>query len=244
MPKPKLPSRRHQPPGLTILHDDKDILVVDKEAGLLTVATDREKEKTAHCLLTNYIRKGCAKSNKQLFVVHRLDRDTSGVLLFAKSESAKDFLQDHWPETRKTYLAVVHGKLAEKEGVISSHLTENEAYVVYSTSDTRKGKLSHTAYRVVKETRNFSLLEINLLTGRKNQIRVHLSEHGHPIVGDRKYGHADDPHRKLALHARSISFKHPFRKTDMFFETGIPEYFSKLVGNLERCKFGKPFSQP
>ncbi|MFA4873713.1 MAG: RNA pseudouridine synthase [bacterium] len=218
--------------GLEIIHEDRDIIVVDKPAGLLTIGTDKEKVKTAYFILTDHIRKGSAQSRKQLWIVHRLDQDTSGVLIFAKSEEAKVYLQEHWEETEKLYLAVVHGKLAKKEDIISTYLAENSAHVVYSTPDARKGRLSRTAYRVLKETDQFSLLEINLLTGRKNQIRVHLAERGHAVVGDRKYGKKDRSHKQLALHARSISFKHPFSKKTFTFEARIPKDFEALVGAI------------
>lgn len=228
--------------GLEILHEDRDIIVVDKPAGLLTIGTDKEKVKTAYFLLTDYIRRGSAKSRKRIWIVHRLDQDTSGVLIFAKSEGARAYLQEHWQETEKLYLAVVHGKLAKKEDTISTHLAENSAHVVYSTPDARKGRLSRTAYRVLKETDQFSLLEVNLLTGRKNQIRVHLVDLGHAVVGDRKYGQRDRDHRRLALHARSISFKHPFSKRTLTFEAKAPKDFEALVGAIpagEGCVQGR-----
>jgi 23S rRNA-/tRNA-specific pseudouridylate synthase len=128
---------------------------------------------------------------------------------------------------------VVYGHLAPKEGIITSYLSENKAYVVYSTTDVTKGKLAHTAYRVLKETKQFSLLEINLLTGRKNQIRVHMADKGHPIVGDRKYGKIKDGYSRLALHSRLISFKHPTSGEQMTFETKIPNYFNKLIDNIQ-----------
>lgn len=220
--------------GLAILYEDKDIIVVNKPAGLLSVATEREKERTAHHILIEHIRRGCGRSRKELYVVHRLDRDTSGTLIFAKSEEAKFRLQDRWKETNKTYLAIVHGRCEKSSGTITSYLAEDNAYTMYSTSDTAKGKLSHTAYRVLRKTRGFSLLEIDLLTGRKNQIRVHLAGIGHPIVGDIKYGRENDPHPRLALHARSISFKHPRTGETLTLEAEIPEFFAALVGSLDR----------
>jgi len=225
--------------GLTILYEDKDILVVNKPAGLLTVSTEREKERTAHHILTEHIRRGCGRSRKALYVVHRLDRDTSGTLIFAKSEEVKLRLQDRWKETKKTYLAIVHGRCEKTSGTITSYLAEDSAYTVYSTSDRTKGKLSHTAYKVLRKTRGFSLLEIDLLTGRKNQIRVHLAGIGHPIVGDTKYGRENDRHARLALHARSISFKHPVSGEELAFEAEVPAFFSTLVGHLGRLEDGK-----
>jgi tRNA pseudouridine32 synthase/23S rRNA pseudouridine746 synthase/23S rRNA pseudouridine1911/1915/1917 synthase len=222
---------RHLPRGLAILYEDSDIIVVDKPAGLLTVGTNTDKTRTVQYILTDYVRKGSPKSRNRVFVVHRLDQWTSGVLVFAKSEEVKLRLQGQWKETQKKYLAVVHGRLPQKEGIITSYLAENKAYVVYSTTDATKGKLAHTAYKVLKETGQFSLLEVGLLTGRKNQIRVHLADKGHPIAGDRKYGKAEDGCKRLALHSKSISFKHPTTGRQMTFETKVPAYFNKLLGN-------------
>jgi tRNA pseudouridine32 synthase/23S rRNA pseudouridine746 synthase/23S rRNA pseudouridine1911/1915/1917 synthase len=231
MSRKKRSTKRHLPRGLEILYEDKDILVVDKPAGLLTVGTKSNKTRTAHYILTDYVRKGCSKSRNRIFTVHRLDQWTSGVLVFAKSEEMKLRLQAQWKETEKKYLAVVHGRLDQKEGIITSYLAENKAFVVYSTPDPAKGKLSRTAYKVLKETSQFSLLEITLLTGRKNQIRVHLADKGHPVAGDRKYGKSTDDYKKLALHSKSISFKHPANGEQMTFETKLPAYFNKLMGN-------------
>jgi RluA family pseudouridine synthase len=217
---------------MTILHEDKDILVVVKPPGLLSIGTDREKSKTAHYLLNDYVRKGDPKSRNRVYVVHRLDQDTSGILLFAKSEKAKKFLQENLKKTDKHYLAIVHGHLAPKEGQISTYLVENAAQKVYSTPDPAKGKLSHTEYKVLKETKRFSLVDIHLLTGRKHQVRVHFAGKGHPVAGDRKYGTRGPVSKRLALHARSISFVHPFNGRQMTFDTGMPEDFVRLLGKL------------
>ena len=233
MLKKKHSTRTHLPRGLEILYEDRDILVVDKPAGLLTVGTKTNKVRTACYILTDYVRKGCLKSRNRIFTVHRLDQWTSGVLIFAKSEEVKLRLQAQWKDTEKKYVAVVYGRLAQKEGIISSYLSENKAYTVYSTTDAAKGKLAHTAYKVLKETGQFSLLEINLLTGRKNQIRVHMADKGHPIVGDRKYGKTGDGYRRLALHSKSISFKHPTSGEQMTFKTKVPSYFNELIGNIQ-----------
>jgi len=230
-------SARFLPKGLAILYEDKDILVVDKPTGLLTVATERERSRTAHFILTEYIRKGCGRSRKPLFVVHRLDRDTSGTLIFAKSEEAMLRLKAQWKQTEKKYLAVVHGKCEKSSETITSYLAEDRDYNVYTTSDSTKGRLSQTAYTVLKETKSFSLLEVALLTGRKNQIRVHLAGIGHPIVGDTKYGKydkEDESQPRMALHARSISFKHPFSGKKLTFEAEVPVFFTMLVGRMDR----------
>ncbi len=220
---------------LAVIYEDEDILVADKPEGLLSVATEREKMRTAHSLLTAYLRKGCGRCRKRLFIVHRLDRDTSGVIIFAKSEDAMLRLKEQWKQTKKKYLAVVHGKLEKDSGIITSYLAENEQYTMFST-DRTKGKLARTAYRVIKTTKLFSLLEVTLLTGRKNQIRVHMAGIGHPIVGDTKYGKKEESQPRMALHARSISFPHPFSGRELSFESNVPVFFTKLVGPVsEQC---------
>lgn len=203
--------------------------MVNKANGLLTVGNDKVRDNTAYYLLTNYVRKGNAKSRNRIFVVHRLDRDTSGVLLFAKHESAKRYLQDTWSKFTKTYAAVVHGSLTEKEGLISTYLAENQAQKMFSVSDPKKGKLAKTGYRVVRENEKYSLLEIDLLTGRKNQIRVHLSEKGHPVVGDRKYGKKEAGTRRLWLHASSLTFTHPHTHESMTFTAPPPGHFQSIM---------------
>src|SRR4030042_848067 len=233
MLKKKHSTSKHLPTGLEILYEDRDILVVDKPPGLLTVGTETNKFKTVYYILTDYVRKGSLKSRNRMFIVHRLDQWTSGVLVFAKSEEVKLHLQAQWKGTEKKYVAVVYGQLAQKKGMITSYLSENKAYVVYSTTDVTKGKLAHTAYKVLKETKQFSLLEINLLTGRKNQIRVHMADKGHPIVGDRKYGKTKDGKERLELYSKSISFKHPTSGEKMTFETKVPDYFNKLIDNIQ-----------
>ena len=229
----KRPPAKYQPKGLTILHEDRDVIVVEKPCGLLTIGTDRDKTRTVHTILNEYVRKGDPRSRNRVYIVHRLDRETSGILVLAKSETAKIFLQEHWQETEKHYLTIVYGELKPKAGTISSYLTENSAFKVYSTPDPALGKLSHTEYTVLKETRGLSLLEIHLLTGRKHQIRVHLSELGHPVVGDKKYGKGNDSYGTLALHAVSLSFTHPVNGKRLTFKTGIPDFFIRLAGKIE-----------
>ncbi len=234
MRKRSVANRKFLQKGLAVLYEDKDILVVDKPEGLLTVATEREKSRTAQSILTDYIRTGCGRCRKRLFVVHRLDRDTSGVLIFAKSEEAMLRLKAQWKETEKKYLAVVHGRCEKQSGTITSYLVEDDEYRMHRTSDRTKGKLSQTAYTVLRMTKNYSLLEVVLLTGRKNQIRVHLADIGHPIVGDTKYGNEDDEQPRMALHARSISFKHPFSGKKLAFQSEVPSFFTKLVGRIDQ----------
>jgi len=226
----KIP-KKYQPKGFEIIYEDRDIIVGNKAAGFLTVAALWNKENTVHSALNQYVRKGNSKLRLCVYVVHRLDQDTTGVLVFAKTQQAQMFLKDNWKSTNKTYLAVVHGRFAQKSGTISSYLVEDEDYVVHSTEDDSAGKLSHTAYTVLQEAEKFSLLKIDLLTGRKNQIRVHLSDAGHPVVGDAKYGKSNSRYPHLALHSQSISLTHPFNGKRMSFEAPVPKYFNELMGN-------------
>lgn len=229
----KRPPKRFQPRGLSILYEDRDILVVDKASGILTVSTDKVRENTAYYLLTEYVRKGNRKSRHRLFIVHRLDRETSGVIVFSKSENAKRYLQEEWGQFQKIYHAVVHGRPPEKEGVITSYLAENRAHRMYSVENPAVGKLAKTGYRVLRESHAYSLLEIDLLTGRKNQIRVHLSEMGCPVVGDKKYGKKERGIKRLTLHAASITIAHPHSKEKMTFSARVPAYFKALMSTQE-----------
>lgn len=222
-------SQKHQPKRFKILHEDRDIIVVDKDHGLLTVGTDREKMKTLHYLLNEYVKKGNDRSHNRVYVVHRLDRETSGIVVFAKSEKAKEYLQKNWQSFHKNYYAVVHGKLKKKEDLISSYLTENKAFIVYAVKDPEKGKLAKTGYTVLKENDLFSLVHITLFTGRKNQIRVHFADLGHPLVGDKVYGKDTKEFKRLALHSTSLTITHPHTHKELSFETAVPDYFKVLV---------------
>ena len=221
--------RKHRPKGLEIVYEDRDLLVINKEVGLLTMSFHRDETQTAERILTDYLRKGAARSRLRAYVVHRLDRETSGLLIFAKTEAVQQHIKDHWKETDKEYLAIVHGTLAEKSGTLSSYLAENEDQFVYSTPSQVKGKWAETEYSVVRENKLFSELKINLLTGRKNQIRVHFAELGHPVVGDTKYGLKGKKFERMALHSRSIAFNHPHSGKRMFFEAPVPDFFVRLM---------------
>ncbi len=227
--RPKARSKRHQPRGLTILFEDDHLLVVDKASGLLTMSNAKERDRTAYFALNNYVRKGNPKSRKRIFIVHRLDRDTSGVLVFAKSEKHKRFLQDKWSGFSKKYYAVIHGTLAEKEGVLSSYLAENAVHKMYAVEDPKKGKLAKTGYKVIRESRFFSLVEIDLLTGRKNQIRVHFADIGCPVAGDKVYGDQEKGYKRLTLHAGTMTFLHPQTRQQMTIEAALPHYFNTLL---------------
>ena len=227
----KSPPKRYQPKGLSILYEDRDILVVDKVNGLLTVSNEKVRENTAYYLLNTYVRKGNQKSRNRVFIVHRLDRDTSGIIVFAKNENAKRYLQEKWQGFEKKYYAVVHGMLPVKEGVLTSYLAENRAHKMYSVDDPQKGKLAKTGYKVLRGSKKYSLLEIDLLTGRKNQIRVHFAEKGCPVAGDKKYGEKIKGIKRLTLHAASITILHPYTKEKMTFKTKVPAYFESLVNS-------------
>lgn len=189
--------------GLDVIYEDEWIVAVNKPAGLLTVATDTEKLRTAYAVLRETRRGG-------IYVVHRLDRDTSGVLLFAKSEDVRDELQDRWDKllARREYLAICEGVFDKKKGRCDTYLAENRAHVVYSLKD-KEGKRAITNYEVTEENASYSAVRILLETGRKNQIRVHMKELGHPIVGDKKYGATGNPLGRLGLHAYKVELIHP-----------------------------------
>jgi 23S rRNA pseudouridine1911/1915/1917 synthase len=218
-------------PKLRIIFEDSDLIVVEKKEGLLTVTTGRESETTAFLILKNYVKKSSTRN--KIYTVHRLDRETSGVILFAKHSDAQHILRDNWHEivTKRVYVAVVEGKVEKESDRIVSWLTENEISLKISSSRTDNGgKEAITNYRVIKSNDEFSLLEIELETGRKNQIRVHMESIGHPIVGDRKYGSTTTIGR-LALHARVLEFYHPMTSEPLHFETPVPREFLKVFRN-------------
>ncbi|MCZ8523954.1 MULTISPECIES: RluA family pseudouridine synthase [Paenibacillus] len=211
--------------GLSILHEDKDLIVVHKEAGLLSIASAQESELTAYRQLMAHVRVGNPRG--RIFVVHRLDRDTSGVMLFAKSEEVQQTLQNAWQDMVKerTYVALVDGSVKKPEGTIKSWLKESSTLKMYSSPYPNDGQLAVTHYKVLQTSRDFSLLEVNLETGRKNQIRVHMQDIGHPVASDKKYGSKSRVLNRLGLHARVLAFVHPVTGDLMRFETDIPKAF-------------------
>ncbi len=223
---------RHRPKGVEILYEDRDLYVVNKAAGVLTHGTRRSEANTAENAMTDYFRKGDSRSRKHVFLVHRLDRETSGVLLFAKSFEVQQRLKENWSRTEKLYLAAVRGHLRERCGVFSSYLLEDDDLYVRSVSDRTRGKFSQTAYAVIGENAAMSFVKIRLLSGRKNQIRVHFAESGLPVVGDAKYGDGDRFRSRLCLHAKSIAFNHPHDGRRLFFDTLIPAVFTTLARGL------------
>jgi len=225
--------KRFHPKGTTLIYEDYDILVIDKRSGLLTMSNEKVRENTAYFMLNEYVRKGNYKSKARIFIVHRLDRDTSGLLVFAKSPQAQNFLQEEWHCFTKTYHAVVNGAPREPEGVITSFLTENKAKRMYSTKVPDEGKESSTRYKWLRSSpsEEYSLLEMELITGRKNQIRVHLADIGCPVAGDRKYGdEAQERHvKRLALHASSMTIIHPHTREEMTFNAETPKILDILM---------------
>ncbi len=219
--------------GLRIVYEDLDLIVIHKDQGLLSVSTNKENEKTAYSLLSNYVKQADAKN--QIYIVHRLDRETSGVMMFCKTFEVKKFLQTDWQETvmDRCYYVVVEGKVEADCGTVHSWLTENKNFQVFSSPIPNGGQEAVTHYKVLKRSKNFSLLEVRLETGRKNQIRVHMQDLGHSVIGDKKYGATSNPINRLGLHAFLLAFKHPSTKEVMKFLTPIPPEFDGLFKNAQ-----------
>ncbi|MEG1585454.1 MAG: RluA family pseudouridine synthase [Bacteroidales bacterium] len=216
-------------PMLRIVFEDDYLIIVDKAAGLLSMGTDRDKEKTAYRILSDYVKRGDLRN--KIFIVHRLDRETSGLLMFAKTPMVQTKMQGDWDNAvlERKYVAVIEGRPEKTSGELRSYLAENSAMNVYST-DPENGKLAITQYNVLQSKGKYSLVELNLLTGRKNQIRVHMQEFGCPVAGDRKYGAETNPARRLMLHASKLQFIHPVTRENLVFETPVPSKFKLIVG--------------
>ena len=217
-------------PRIELVYEDDDVIVINKGYGLLSVnAPGHKKEDNAFEIMKAYV-KNVNPANK-LYVVHRLDRDTSGLMMFAKSEEAQQVLRHNWNNMvlERLYVAVLEGYLDQDKGYVKSNLAENSQMTVYSTNEPGEGKLAVTHYEVLKRGKGYTLAQFSLDTGRKNQIRVHASDLGHPIAGDRKYGASSSPIHRLCLHARTLRFAHPITRRDMNFETPIPSNFTKIV---------------
>jgi len=217
------------PAGLGILYEDDAILVIHKPAGLLTVATIDERERTAYAYLRTYLKEHNPK--EKLFIVHRLDKFASGVLVFAKAEKVQSVLQGAFSrhEIQRKYWAIVEGKVSESHGTIRSCLAQDRSLRMHSTEEDKRGKHAITHFRVLRRLPKVTVLEVSLETGRKNQIRAHLSEMGHPIVGDRSYGSTQNPLGRLGLHAFQLGFRHPIRNNPMMFQTEPPPEFLRYL---------------
>ncbi len=216
--------------GLRIVYLDNAVVVVDKPSGLLSMGSEREKEKTAYRILNTHLKALMKTPLQQVFIVHRIDRETSGLMMFARSESAQAALQQNWKDVTKKYLAVVEGVPAQTEGTLKDRLVESKSFMVHRVE--RGGELAITHYRVVRACGDKSLVELTLETGRKNQIRVQLATLGHPIIGDRKYGGRTDPVRRLALHSCELKFRHPLSGASMEFHSALPGRLKALIERL------------
>jgi 23S rRNA pseudouridine1911/1915/1917 synthase len=215
--------------GIRIKHEDEAVIVIEKPAGLLSIASPSEPEKTAYAFLTDHVRRGNRLSRERVWIVHRLDRETSGLMIFARTEAAKRVLQENWDAVEKKYLAVVEGAPPGESGVFDSHLDESNPLKVYVAREGPGTRHAQTRYRVVKKGKATTLVELTLETGRRHQIRVQLAEAGCPIVGDKKYGAATNPIRRIALHASKLRFKHPATGAEMRFESALPGDLGRLV---------------
>lgn len=217
-------------PRLSLVYEDDDIIIVNKGYGLLSMGTPSAKRDiTAYSVLKDYVKK--INPLNKIFIVHRLDRDTSGLMMFAKTQEAKETMQHNWNNMvlERRYVAVVEGVMEEDSGVVRSYLDETSQFEVFSTHEKGRGQLAITRYKVLARGNGYSLVEFSLDTGRKNQIRVHASDLGHPIVGDRKYGAAASPIHRLALHALTLRFAHPVTRKDTRFELPVPSRFTALI---------------
>ncbi|KYP80744.1 RluA family pseudouridine synthase [Ferroacidibacillus organovorans] len=251
--------------GIRIVYEDDHLLVIDKPPGLLSIASEKERDRTAYHILSDYVREKAPQSaprgsshlarsrqgtatktairpesravrgatearDPRIFVVHRLDRDTSGLMMFAKTERVKRALQDHWRDyvLSRSYATVVEGRVTPLEGTLTAWLKENQSQKMYVTGAIEGAEKATLSYRVARSTRAYSLLYVELETGKKNQIRVQMEHFGHSVVGDRRYGSKHNPLGRLGLHALTLEFKHPVRNDVLRFETDLPYGFQKL----------------
>lgn len=214
-------------PGIPIIYEDQDLVVIDKPSGLLSVSTAFEKGETVHALLKAHYHP------RKVFVVHRLDQDTSGVMVFALQEEARERLKSLFQvhAIERAYTAIVEGQFLSPAGTWQSYQQEDSLYMVHETDDETEGRLAITHYRTLASSKRYSRLELKLETGRKNQIRVHCQSAGHPVAGDKKYGAKTSPLKRLCLHAHLLAFQHPFNKKQLRFESPVPEEFDRLISS-------------
>jgi 23S rRNA pseudouridine1911/1915/1917 synthase len=216
-----------------VLFEDKELVIIEKPAGIVTSSTDGSL--SAQWVLSQFYKEQ-EKAKTRIFIVHRLDKEVSGILLLAKNQEAMNFLKDHWKETEKHYIALVEGRPKEPEGTVRSLLYEDKTQKVHSTTNPFNAKLAITHYRTLQEVNKNTLLEIRLETGRKNQIRVHMSDLGCPIIGDRKYGASKEFIRRIRLHACYFSFPHPTNGEKVIIESPMPKGFLSLKERDEKYK--------
>ena len=214
---------------MDIIYEDRYLIVINKPANLLTIGTEKNRDNNLYRKVSEYVKKQ-HKSNK-IFIVHRLDKDTSGIILFAKSEKIKSILQCEWDKTTRYYVALVEG-IVTKSGTIKNWLRETKTLYTYSSNIKNDGKLAITKYKPIKNNNQYTLLEIEILTGRKNQIRVHMKDINHPIVGDKKYGSTKNPIRRMTLHATYLKIIHPITNKELEFNSNYPKIFDNLINNM------------
>ncbi len=228
---------------LDIIYEDDDIIVINKPSGLLTIASDKEKGRTAYRLITEYVQ--TFNKHNRVYVVHRIDEDTSGVLMFCKNQDIRDAWQDKWNDLvlDRGYYAIVEGQLDKKKGLVKSYLKQNKLNLMYSSDDKVHGKLAITNYEVIKENDKYSLLDIHIDSGRKNQIRVHMGDLHHNIIGDDKYGNPSNPIDRLGLHAYCLKIKHPISGKTYTFKAKMPKVFDDLMNGNIKEKVKKPIKK-
>ena len=229
----KTPIHKKTRSNLPIIFENEEIIVINKPSGLLSIASDKDKGSTAYRMLTDYVQQ--KDKHNRIYVVHRLDEDTSGVLMVAKNEKLRDALQDKWNElvSKRGYFAIVEGQMKEKSGTVKSYLKKNSQNMMYSSKKVGDGQLAITHYKVLTENSDYSLLDVNIDSGRKNQIRVHLGDLGHHVIGDDKYGNPSNPIKRLGLHAYELDLEHPFTHKVMKFTAPMPKEFLTLFPNYK-----------
>lgn len=219
--------------GIPIIFEDDDLVIIDKPSGLLSVSTAFEKGETAHAILKKHYHP------RKVFVIHRLDQDTSGVMVFALNQTTFEKLKELFAthEIERSYTAIVEGQVAKESGTWQSYLVEDKQYVVHETDDEDEGQCAISHYKTIGRSKLYSCLQVTLETGRKNQIRVHCESAGHPVVGDKKYGAHSNPIKRLALHAHLLAFKHPSTKKKLRFESEVPKDFYRLVPSANKTSY-------
>lgn len=229
----KTPIHKKTRSNLPIIFENDEIIVINKPSGLLSIASDKEKGSTAYRMLTEYVQQ--KDKHNRIFVVHRLDEDTSGVLMVAKSVKLQQALQDKWNElvSKRGYYAIVEGHLDNKSGTVKSYLKKNSQNMMYSSKKPGDGQFAVTHYKVIQEIEGYSLVDVHIDSGRKNQIRVHMGDLGHHVIGDDKYGNPSNPIKRLGLHAYELELKHPFTGKVMRFTAPVPKEFAILFPNFK-----------
>lgn len=214
--------------NLPIIFENDELIAINKPSGLLSIASDNEKGRTAYRMVNDYLQQ--KDKHSRIYVVHRLDEDTSGVLVFAKNPKTKEVLQKNWNDIvrKRGYIAIVEGQMGKTSDTFVDYLKENSSNLMYVTSDRKNGKKCITHYQVIKQNKKYSMLDVDIDSGRKNQIRVQFGHRGHYVIGDDKYGEPSNPLKRLGLHAYNLTFVHPISKKVYEFKAPIPQEFETL----------------